>query len=693
MHRFRQEIEKIDEEFSQLIRPIKNRLRRRMRGHRQEADRTVGRKKIVLVGNPNVGKSVIFGALTGKYADVSNYPGTSVEITLGEIFIGNAAYELVDSPGVNSLVPRSEDEQVTLSIITGKDVAGIIQVIDAKNLKRGLLLTHQLALMGFPLVVCLNIYDEALEQGMEIQVSNLERAFGIRFIPMVAIKGEGLKELLEALPEIGPSHHTMQFHPEIEDSISRIAEKIHHSSLKSRGLALNVIAGSGKIPRFLSGDKEFSEAANKEVLNLRKKVSTSPGYEIQNTLASHIENRMVSYVKRRQVNQNSLKDKIGWLAMHPWYGIPFILLSLYVLYELVGVFGAGVCVDFIENKVFGGVDETGNFFGIINPAFIRVLSQINNSAAGGFIYDMLVGQYGIITVGLTYSIAIVFPVVSLFFIFFGILEDSGYLPRLTVMSNKLFQKIGLNGRAVLPMVLGLGCDTMATFTTRILETKKERTIATLLLALGIPCSAQLGVILGMMSGISFGLLMVVVVTVFLQLVIVGYGASKLIRGKPSPLISEVPPLRLPVWKNIILKTYFRVRLFMKEAVPLFILGTLILFLLDKLKFLQVIENFTAPVITGLLQLPREATEAFIIGFLRRDYGAAGLFFLAEKGIMDHIQITVGVTVMVLFVPCLANFFVIIKERGMKTAALLSGFIIVYAVVIGGILNRILRMFI
>jgi ferrous iron transport protein B len=240
------------------------------------------------------------------------------------------------------------------------------------------------------------------------------------------------------------------------------------------------------------------------------------------------------------------------------------------------------------------------------------------------------------------------------------------------------------------MVLGLGCDTMATFTTRILETPKERTIVTLLLALGIPCSAQLGVALGLMSAVSPGLLLVVVFTVALQLLIVGYGASKFIKGQPTPLLTEIPPLRIPKLKNIVFKTYFRVKWFMKEAVPLFVLGTFILFLLDRFKFLSWIEQITSPIITGLLQLPREATEAFIIGFLRRDYGAAGLYRLANEGLMDAIQVTVGITVMVLFVPCLANFFVIIKERGLKTALVISGFIIFYAVLVGAGLNVILR---
>ena len=651
-------------------------------------------RKIVLVGNPNVGKSVIFGALTGKYVDVSNYPGTSVEITRGEISVGSHIYQLIDSPGVNGMVPHSEDEEVALDIVTASDVAGVIQVIDAKNFRRGLLLTHQLAQLGLPMVVSLNIYDEAVERGISIDVEALERVFGFEFITTVATEGRGIAKLRGALAEMHTSHHSVRFHPMIEETVAKIASKIETGSLNPRGVALNIIAAEGKIPRFLAGkDEELDSFIRDETSRLIKKLPCPPGYGIQSNLIKHIDSYTDSFLKVEGTPRRRFREKLGFLTMHRLYGLPFIIVVLFILYELVGVFGAGTCVDFMETVIFGGVDENGEFFGFLNPIFIRLLAPLGESGLGGFINELLVGQYGAITVGLTYSIAIVLPIVSLFFVFFGILEDSGYLPRLTVMSNRLFQKVGLNGRAILPIVMGLGCDTMATITTRILETKKERTIATLLLALGIPCSAQLGVVLGMMGAISFWLLLVVIVTVISQLAIVGYAASKVLPGKPASLIAEIPPMRIPKMKNILIKTYFRVKWFMREAVPLFILGTLVLFFLDKLHLLQELERITSPVITGILNLPAESTEAFIVGFLRRDYGAAGLFHLADRGLMDSIQITVGVAVMVLFVPCLANFFVIIKERGMTVAMVMSLFIVIYAVLVGGVLNQILRLFI
>jgi ferrous iron transport protein B len=285
----------------------------------------------------------------------------------------------------------------------------------------------------------------------------------------------------------------------------------------------------------------------------------------------------------------------------------------------------------------------------------------------------------------------VLPIVGTYFIAFGFLEDSGYLPRLSVMMNRVFKAMGLNGKAVLPMVLGLGCDTMATMTARILDSRKERIIVTLLLALGVPCSAQLGVILAMLGGISLGAagiwLAVVIGTVFL----VGYLSAKVIPGQASDFLLEMPPLRKPLLGNIIIKTLARLEWYLREAVPLFFLGTFLLFVMDLLGILAWIESAAAPVIQTFLGLPREATAAFIMGFLRRDYGAAGLFLLAREGQLDTIQTLVSLVVITLFMPCIANFFMIIKEQGWRIALGMAVFILPFALLLGGILNWTLRL--
>jgi ferrous iron transport protein B len=292
--------------------------------------------------------------------------------------------------------------------------------------------------------------------------------------------------------------------------------------------------------------------------------------------------------------------------------------------------------------------------------------------------------------GLTYAIAIVLPVVSTFFLAFGVLEDSGYLPRLAIFSDRIFRTMGLNGKAVLPMVLGLGCDTMATMTTRILGTPKERLIAVMLLALGIPCSAQLATILGILGGVSFLALLTLFGVVLAQMFLVGFLAARAIPGERSEFIMELPPLRLPQLGNIVRKTLLRVRWYLGEAVPLFLVGTALLFGLSRLGLLGGITAAVEPMVSGLLGLPREAAAVFIMGFLRRDYGAAGLFQMSKAGELDGVQAVVALTVMTLFVPCVANFLMMVKEQGLKAALSILGVVTVIAIGTGAVLNAVLR---
>jgi ferrous iron transport protein B len=290
---------------------------------------------------------------------------------------------------------------------------------------------------------------------------------------------------------------------------------------------------------------------------------------------------------------------------------------------------------------------------------------------------------------LTYALAIIFPIVTAFFLFFGLLEDSGYLPRLSVMLDRVFRLMGLNGKAVLPMVLGLGCDTMAVLSTRILDTKKERLIVSILLALVVPCSAQLGVILAMLGGLSWKATVIWLAVIIFFLFTVGWLAAKILPGITTPFLVEIPPIRRPSLSNILAKVKMRLVWYLKEAVPLFILGTLVLFLMNKFKILNLTKYLMSPVVVHWAGLPVKTTEAFIVGFLRRDYGAAGLYALAKEGLLNPQQIVVSLVVLTLFVPCLAQFLVTIRERGLKIAVLIFLFCIFIAFFAGGILNFIL----
>ena len=331
--------------------------------------------------------------------------------------------------------------------------------------------------------------------------------------------------------------------------------------------------------------------------------------------------------------------------------------------------------------------EDGLFGRVINPAAIRLTAALVPWAP---LRDLLVGPYGIVTMALTYSLALILPIVGTFFVAFGLLEDSGYLPRLAVMVNRAFKVMGLNGKAVLPMVLGLGCDTMATLTTRVLETPKERLIVILLLALGVPCSAQLAVVLALLGVLSPWAVLIWGGVVLAVIVLVGRLAAAVLPGRGSDFVLELPPLRVPRPGNILVKTLARIEWYLKEAVPLFVLGTLVLFGADRLHLLGGLERVMGPLLRSVLGLPPETAEAFVIGFLRRDFGAAGLYRMAQDGRLDPVQVLVATVTITLFIPCVANFLMIVKERGWRTGLAVAGFIFPFAVAVGALLNAALR---
>ena len=637
-------------------------------------------EKIALIGNPNVGKSAIFGLLTGKYVTVSNYPGTTVEVTQGNLTIDGRRLLLIDTPGVNSLIPMSEDEKVTRDILLKESPTAVIQVGDAKNLKRTILITLQLAEMQVPFVVDLNMIDEARDRGIIIKTEELSRTLGVDVISTIAPQKKGLKELKDALKKPKKSVIELKYHPDIEEYIGKISNLIPSTTISKRSLSIMILCGDESLRDWLKANLKEEILAKIELLvnECKLKVKDSIPYLISKSRIEKSEEISNTAITRIDKGGSMLIQNIGRLSMHPFYGIPFLLLILYGLYQFVGVFGAGTLVDFFEETLFGEY---------INPAVTKLVYAI---IPFQILQELLVGEYGLVTVALTYSIAIILPITFTFFIAFALLEDSGYLPRLAILSNRLFNLIGLNGKAILPMVLGLGCGTMAVMTARILETKRDRIITTFLLALAIPCSAQLGVILGMLSALSLKATIIWVSSLILVAIFTGFLASKLVGGEKTDFFLEIPPLRIPHLNNILIKTFGRVEWYLKEAVPLFILGTLILFILNKLDMLTVIERTAAPIIVNVLDLPEKTTEAFIVGFLRRDYGAAGLYAMSQQGLLTPIQTLVSLVTITLFVPCLANFFMIIKERGIKTALWITVIVFLSAFIFGGLLNWILR---
>jgi ferrous iron transport protein B len=627
-------------------------------------------QSLLLIGNPNVGKSLLFGCLTNRYVTVSNYPGTTVEITRAKAVLGGEAREVIDTPGTNGLIPQSDDERVARDMLLACRGGDIVQVGDMSNLRRTLLLSLQIAEHEVPFTLCLNMSDEAKERDVEVDPAALSETLGIPVVATSALRRWNIEKLKrEALqPRMATIHAA--YPPPIEEAIA--------VSGLSRGLALSMLAGDETLKPHLDPAKLESFDAIRE--RAQSQLPIPLGVAIANARVAAVNALIGTAASAPTRARNGFRDWVGRISIHPVWGVPFLLFVLWIAYLFVGKFGAGYLVDLVEH---------GLFEHYINPLAIRAIDFIHTPK---FIRDLLVGPYGVITMALTYAIAIVLPVVTTFFLFFGVLEDSGYLPRLAVMLNRLFRKMGLNGKAVLPMVLGLGCDTMATLTTRILETKKEATIVTLLLALGVPCSAQLGVILAMLGPLGPEAILIWLVATVGTIFLVGWAASKVVPGNAGDFILEIPPVRIPKLSNITIKVLARTEWYLKEAVPLFIVGTLLLYVLDALHLLNAIQRVLSPLVVGGLGLPAEASNAFVIGFLRRDYGAAGLFAMQRAGHLTPTQTVVALTVITLFIPCVANFLVMLKERGRRAGLAMAAFIILYSFGIGVVMNAAIRTF-
>ena len=606
------------------------------------APNTEVRRRLLLVGQPNVGKSLLFTRLTNRYATVSNYPGTTVELTTALADLGGELREVVDTPGTNTLAPQSHEEKVTLDLLLDGSDADVVHVGDIGNLRRTLLLSLQLAEHKVAFTLCLNMTDEP--HAPAVDLAALEETLGVPVVATSALRRWNIEKLKKHALRPSRPRLEITYPAVVEDAIRALR---HDRCSRAEALAT-----------LCSGDSPSLAAAIAET-----------------------RFRVVDEIVGRVTGTHHLarsRDRVGALCMHRVWGWPILAAVLYIAWWFVGNLAAGTAVDFLEETVFARY---------VNPWATAAIGFI---APFAIVRDLLVGQYGIITMALTYAIAIILPVVVAFFTLFGILEDSGYLPRLAVMLHRAFRRMGLNGKAVLPMVLGLGCDTMATLTTRILETRKERVIVTVLLALGVPCSAQLAVVMAMLGPLSIGAALVWGGVMCGTIFLVGYLASKVIGGDTGDFIVEIPPMRVPRVSNIAIKVLARTEWYLKEAVPLFIAGTLLLWVLDATHLLTLIERGMAPLVVDGLGLPVESAGAFVVGFLRRDYGAAGLFAMQSAGGLTVNQAVIALTVISLFVPCVANLLVMIRERGWRGALAIAAFVTVYAFAIGTLMNYTLR---
>jgi len=647
-------------------------------GLKRQADS--GLNKIAIVGNPNVGKSVVFNRLTGRHTIISNYPGTTVDVLRGRATLDGRAFEVVDTPGMYSFSPITEEERVARSILLHERPEAVVHVVDAKNLERMLPLTLQLIEAGLPVVLEVNMMDEAEAAGIRIDVDRLGRRLGIPVVGTVAVSGRGMEELKKSLavePALSGTEPA-KYSDRLESVVSGIAGMLKGDyRLSRKSVAVLLLEGDREIEGMVR-EKEGPDfdSIQAAMAQARARYSQPMSYVMTVSRQQQVKQVLGDVLGTEERAGRGVAARLSQAMMNPVTGSLIFAVVTYVgLYLFVGVFGAGVLVDLIEGTVFGEW---------LNP---WVTGLAERFIPWDIARDLFVGEYGIVTLGLTYAFAIIFPIVGTFSIAFAVIEDSGYLPRLAMLIDRVFKRIGLNGRAVIPIVLGFGCDTMATIVTRTQETKRERVITTLLLALAIPCSAQLGVIFGILSG-NTAALFIWMATVFLVFLLTGYLASKILPGERATFYMEVPPLRVPKLSNVLSKTVTRLEWYFREVLPLFVVASIVLWLGDFTGAFEFILRGLEPVVE-FIGVPGDAAVAFLFGFFRRDFGAAGLYDLHSSGILTGVPLVVAAVTITLFVPCVAQFLVMIRERGMRTALAIAVFVFVFAFGVGYVLNRVL----
>ena len=599
-----------------------------------------GARKIVLVGNPNVGKSVFFNYLTGLYVDVSNFPGTTVDISYGKL----GEDVVIDTPGVYGISSFNDEERVARDVILSADL--IVNVVDAVHLERDLFLTLQVIDTGIPVLVALNMVDDAAQKGIQVDAHLLEHLLGVPVVSTVAVKGEGLEQVRGRLDEARAGSVPAPLQRELKEALNRIG---------SQAEALLVLEGDPHVAErhgIAPGD--------------RREAIYSDRRERVNDLVCHVLSETQQGV--------DFATRLGRWMLRPATGVPFFLLAVSLMFYFIGVFVAQDVVGFTEETLMQGYYEP-----MMRGLVGRYVPE--ESVMGAF----LIGEFGLMTMTVTYVLGLLLPLVLAFYFILSIMEDSGYLPRLATLVDRMMNLIGLNGRAIIPMILGFGCITMATITTRLLGSERERTIATALLGLAIPCSAQLGVIVGPLAGIGAYYTTLYVGILVLVLGVTGRVLSRVLPGETSDLLIDLPPLRLPRLENVLKKMATKSYAFLKEAAPLFALGALIITTLQVTGLLETIQDVLTPVTVGMLKLPRESATIFIMGMIRRDFGAAGLTDMA----ISPEQMLVSLVTITLFVPCIASVLVMFKERGRREGLLIWLGSWVAAFVVGGLVAAVL----
>jgi ferrous iron transport protein B len=631
-------------------------------------------KKALVVGLPNSGKTTLCNTLSGTYGLVANYPNTTVESLESVTRISGEEWTLIDTPGIHSLYIHSEEEAVVRDLIFDIQPDVIIQVADALRLKSSLMLTAELSALSVPMLLCITATDDARRRGINIDALAISALLGLHVVKSGSLYDRPVREIKEAITGASKPQNPILFDSQTESAITSVSSVISEDIPYRREAAILLLSHDHTFERYLAqktGMQQY-EAFTQETELWRRKSLINISRTILSAQSRFSDNIYKTVIRRKTHMTSGRLAQMAALSRHPVWGFPILLAIIAVTFFFV-VHVAG----FIANLLT---------VWIVNPA----VALVSSIPMHPMLLDFLVGNYGILTLGLFNAFCTVLPVLGMFFLVFGFLEDIGYIPNLSVLSKRIFEKAGLTGKAIMPLVLGLGCKTMATLMTRGLSSRKEKFIAIYLIAFAIPCAPQLALDMAILGKLGLRAFAIAVGLLVIFEIGIGVLLNKILPDDvSSDFIQELPPFRKPCIMALLKKTYFRLFWFLKEAVPIFLIAALALFAADALGVLSALKILLKPVVTGWLGLPIDMVDALILTVARHEAGSGFILAMVEKGTLSYSQSIIAVVLTTMFVPCFANIVAICKEIGLKTGLLIALTINVSSVFFAGIIHRIL----
>jgi len=646
-----------------------------------DTEGSIHRKQgITIVGNMQVGKTSLFSQICGKATASINIPGNTVSINAGRI--KGTEIDAFDTPGVFSIFSSNEDARASRDILlphkTDYDIQGIVLMADAKHMKRSIAIALQYEEYGLPMLLNINMIDETASRGIEIDYDKLAVMLGIDVCTTIAREGIGVQKVIANLANMRTANKLIEYPAWIEQFFEIVTKLLKTDDLSPRVIGILLLTGDGGIEEWI--ESKFGPGMLEQLKDLaqeyRQEEQLSSSILLTNLYNKKAEQIINAVQKVAPPAKSPFIVRFGDWCTQLSTGVPIAIAALYIMYLFIGSFGATLLVDTINGVIFEGY---------LIPWTTKLVTPIPSA----FIRDMIVDpDFGILPTGIFLALGLVLPVLFCFYFAFGILEDSGYLSRLSILLDKVFQKMGLNGKAVIPLLMGFSCVTMAILTTRMLDTEKEKNIATFLLILGMPCAPLLAVMFIILGKMHVSASIAVFGIIFLQTLIAGFIADKILPGERSLMLMEIPPMRMPkpfqILKMSASKTYF----FMKEAVPIFIMASLVVFLFERMGGLAALERAAEPVVHGFMGLPTKSVQVFIKTIIRRESGATEIEHLS--GIYDNVQLVVNLLVMTFLSPCMNATIVLFKERGSRAAITILVTVMIYAILIGSVVNHTCR---